>query len=406
MTQADLAGEHFSKSYISQIEAGAVNPSLRALSIIAERLGVPVQELVQGGLTEDAETVLAQLDQAVEDGDADLALQLEEKVKESLHGTRSNDPRVLRLLAACAIWRGIHHEARELLVKAAEQPNLLPEDMARIWNSLASVYATEGDWASASLELERANQVVETTPVPLLLHLRVQTNHAIILSRLGQYGESQQRLEKVLTLAESKQTHYRIADILMTMGINHRQSGKPEQALAYYDAAIELCSVTSQQPILAAGLTNKAIALRHLGRHQEAVELLQRAIREYENLGERSAGELAESRLELALTYQALHEYERAYETVSKAIASLPASRVGNAYQIAFRSLFALRDVDRLARAAEAAVEHLRGAGLVRDEADIAAECGKLLLELNAPAQAAPLLVRSLDLMSKERHPE
>src|SRR5690606_37193014 len=41
LTQAELAGAEFSKSYISQLERGTVVPSLRALDVLAGRLGVP-----------------------------------------------------------------------------------------------------------------------------------------------------------------------------------------------------------------------------------------------------------------------------------------------------------------------------------------------------------------------------
>src|SRR5690625_2157286 len=40
MTQQELAGGVFSKSYVSQVERGAVEPSLRALKFLAARLGV------------------------------------------------------------------------------------------------------------------------------------------------------------------------------------------------------------------------------------------------------------------------------------------------------------------------------------------------------------------------------
>ncbi|HLS91040.1 MAG TPA: helix-turn-helix transcriptional regulator, partial [Limnochordia bacterium] len=48
LTQQDLAGDAFSKSYISQLERGSVIPSLRALDILAERLGVPTTFFIEG----------------------------------------------------------------------------------------------------------------------------------------------------------------------------------------------------------------------------------------------------------------------------------------------------------------------------------------------------------------------
>ena len=42
LTQQELAGDDFTKSFISQIEKNEANPSLKSLYIIAERLNKPV----------------------------------------------------------------------------------------------------------------------------------------------------------------------------------------------------------------------------------------------------------------------------------------------------------------------------------------------------------------------------
>src|SRR5207244_6959935 len=48
MTQAQLAAPEFSISYISAIERGKIRPSLKALSILARRLDVPLTFLLEG----------------------------------------------------------------------------------------------------------------------------------------------------------------------------------------------------------------------------------------------------------------------------------------------------------------------------------------------------------------------
>src|SRR5207302_8409001 len=45
-TQSQLALPEFSVSYISAIERGQIHPSLRALEILAQRLGLPSSELM------------------------------------------------------------------------------------------------------------------------------------------------------------------------------------------------------------------------------------------------------------------------------------------------------------------------------------------------------------------------
>jgi transcriptional regulator with XRE-family HTH domain len=46
MTQQDLAGEYFSKSYLSAVERGKMTPSLPALRLLAQRLEVPLAYLL------------------------------------------------------------------------------------------------------------------------------------------------------------------------------------------------------------------------------------------------------------------------------------------------------------------------------------------------------------------------
>src|SRR6266478_2836767 len=48
LTQAQLAAPEFSISYISAIERGKIRPSLKALSILAKRLDVPLTFLLEG----------------------------------------------------------------------------------------------------------------------------------------------------------------------------------------------------------------------------------------------------------------------------------------------------------------------------------------------------------------------
>lgn len=46
MTQAQLAGEDFTKGFVSQVENGKVRMSLRVAAIVAERLGVSLSVLL------------------------------------------------------------------------------------------------------------------------------------------------------------------------------------------------------------------------------------------------------------------------------------------------------------------------------------------------------------------------
>src|SRR5258708_13757114 len=54
-TQSQLAAPEFSISYISAIERGKIRPSLKALSVLARRLDVPLTFLLEGSPSDAAE---------------------------------------------------------------------------------------------------------------------------------------------------------------------------------------------------------------------------------------------------------------------------------------------------------------------------------------------------------------
>jgi len=49
LTQQQLAGERYTKAYISALETGQAKPSMAALNFIAERLSLPASHFVSDG---------------------------------------------------------------------------------------------------------------------------------------------------------------------------------------------------------------------------------------------------------------------------------------------------------------------------------------------------------------------
>ena len=82
LTQAELCGEEIARNLLSQIESGKVNPSLRTLRYLADRLEVPLSRLF---LTNEEQSTLAlyaaipQIRSAWEDKNFTLCLALCEK---------------------------------------------------------------------------------------------------------------------------------------------------------------------------------------------------------------------------------------------------------------------------------------------------------------------------------------
>src|SRR5437899_4616641 len=69
LTQTDLAGERFSKEYVSQIERGKTRPTRETIEWLAQRLGVNADFLQNGVSTDERsriETMLARAEALAE----------------------------------------------------------------------------------------------------------------------------------------------------------------------------------------------------------------------------------------------------------------------------------------------------------------------------------------------------
>src|SRR5438874_4073182 len=83
MTQAQLAAPEFSISYISAIERGKIRPSLKALSILAKRLDVPLTFLLEGRSEEHTSELQSR---------RDLVCRLLLEKKKIIRKTKINNP--------------------------------------------------------------------------------------------------------------------------------------------------------------------------------------------------------------------------------------------------------------------------------------------------------------------------
>src|SRR3954449_8783780 len=77
LTQTDLAGDRFSKEYISQIERGKTRPTAETVEWLALRLGVDAGFLASGVSADErskAEAILARADALLEEHEFDAAI--------------------------------------------------------------------------------------------------------------------------------------------------------------------------------------------------------------------------------------------------------------------------------------------------------------------------------------------
>src|SRR3954452_3370579 len=100
LTQTDLAGDRFSKEYISQIERGKTRPTAETIEWLALRLGVDAGFL-QSGVSADerskAEAILARADALLEEHKFDDAIREYTRALPAVLGTGAVELRVRSL---------------------------------------------------------------------------------------------------------------------------------------------------------------------------------------------------------------------------------------------------------------------------------------------------------------------
>jgi tetratricopeptide (TPR) repeat protein len=135
LTQAQLAAPEFSISYISAIERGKIRPSLKALSILARRLDVPLTFLLEGSPAGAAEARAVGYSPADSGPDQRIDVDL--------------------LQASVLIQQQAYIEAEELLVPI--QPDRITTDQVyRLYLMRGQVHLGAGEFQEAVVDLRAA----------------------------------------------------------------------------------------------------------------------------------------------------------------------------------------------------------------------------------------------------------
>src|SRR5919198_850574 len=142
LTQKEIAAPGVSGAYISRIEEGERNPSLRALRLLAQKLGVTLEHLETG------RDIPLELERDYQLATAELELRLGSEPAEpgqALRALATGDPRGPS---------GAHGEAIEQL-EAATAAGIRPRERTDVYEALASCYLAMGARTRGVALLER-----------------------------------------------------------------------------------------------------------------------------------------------------------------------------------------------------------------------------------------------------------
>jgi tetratricopeptide (TPR) repeat protein len=295
LTQAQLAAPEFSISYISAIERGKIRPSLKALSILAKRLDVPLTFLLEGSPAGAAEARAVGYSPA--DSGPDLRIDVDllqssvlvqqQKYEEAaellapIQPERITTDQVYRLF----VLRGqIHlglHEYQEAVVDLraavtqAEGLNDI-ESIERARNLLGKAYFSLYNYTLAMENHVRSNAAIEQGHIKdPIFALEVYSNLANDYFRHGDQEKAITFYHKALaTLEDMNRDSRSFGEKFMEIGQTYKSAGKLVMARDYITRSLALYEMRDEQRLF--GMTHQ-----HLGKTLEKQNDFDGAEKEY-----------------------------------------------------------------------------------------------------------------------------
>src|SRR3954468_1715548 len=311
LTQTDLAGERFSKEYVSQIERGKTRPTGETIEWLASRLGVDPSFLetgVSSSERERVESVVARAEAALESnsydevvaeidklgvalttvavpslefrsllaeswarmslGDVRAAIGLLDRARQLTEAPTFSDvarAEVLYRLGVCRYKLSSISTAIALFSEALDlsERSGLPADRLRSnalgWRSRC--YRRQRDWEAAREDVERALELAEG-----LNDRRTIAHHyfqaSLIAERTGHWVLARSYAERAKTQYEELADQANVGKLLNNLGGLNFQLGKPQEAIRHLkDAYRVLLDVGSEAD---AGYVVSSLAQVHL----------------------------------------------------------------------------------------------------------------------------------------------
>lgn len=284
MTQAQLAGDRYTKAYISALETGISRPSMVALNYVADRLGLPASHFLGEG---HPTWTRLEVDMRLAAGDWSGAA---DGYAVLLDGDLGDVARA-EVLRGLAEAKARQDHGREAIAAASEAARLFAglgrrsdEALARYWLAYGT-YLTDNE-ADARGQLQALlAQVRDGLQVEPEFEMRVLTALAAVESRVGAHERSLGYLEEARGLADDLDDRRR-ATFLFNLAISYRETGDVEAAIRVGQQGLALYRAAGA-PFESATIENDlALAYLAMGNLERATEMASEAHQQFEAAGD------------------------------------------------------------------------------------------------------------------------
>jgi tetratricopeptide (TPR) repeat protein len=405
LSQRDLSSPGVSYAYISRIEAGARRPSVKALRMLAQKLGVTAEYLETGseiGASEARELRLAELELRLRlDGDAsreELAQLLAEANADADTPVAARAHIALGLIAG---EEGRHGEAIQHLERALRADVVNAATRPDVYLALGQTYAAAGSPSRAVEVLERGlAELRELAPDDRPTRIRFSTYLSYALTDLGELTRARAIVSEALYDSEEVSDPYTRVRLYWSLGRISGEQANARAALESFRRAIALLEATDDTLHLArAHMACAEAALSAGDGGDAAAPYLANAER---LLGPRAASkDMAMLRRLQAMAATTLHAYERAEDLAQQALefaVELP-NEAGTAWWAIAQARAGAGD-PAADTAFREAIELLHVNGSIRDYANVLRAYGRYLREVGREREALDVFERAANVAS------
>lgn len=406
LSQRDIASKGVSFTYVSRIESGQRQPSVKALRMVAAKLGVSAEYLETG------QELRAESEWELRLGEAELELRLDDPAAAELRfvsllqdartsGDGAVSQRAQIGLALAAFRQGRHEECVAMLERALAQGRPPVAERPDLYTVLGRAYAAVGETLGAVALFGRClDEIGGAQVVDPVLYVRFASYLSYALMDVGDSVRAHEVLAEALRRADGIEERTTLIRLYWSLSRFYALEGPPARALDYIRRAIALLEVTEDRFYLARAheacatiLLDQASAAE-ASSHLEVAERLFRELAEPAQLGSVKAewarlalhgGDLDGAR---AAALEALDLLERGSEPIE----------VGRAWHTLADVFEHVDDLDLAERAHRTAIETLARQGAPKHLGEAYRGLGKFLRAQGREGEALDAFERAADL--------
>ena len=327
LTQTELAGERFSKEYVSQIERGKTRPTEATMEWLARRLGVDPGFLSTGIASDErarVEVMLARGEALTE------ARRFEESAAEfrgarevgAASGAPELQVRALSGEAWALVEQGEVREAIPLLARArdlAEGAAFSDVDRADVLFRLGVCRYKLSSISTALALLTEALELAERSGLPCdLLRSEILSWRSRCYRRQRDIEAAREDVERALELAQALGDHATMANVYVQASLVAERSGHWLQARTYAERAKTYYEELKDERNVAGLLNNLGGLNLMLGKPEQAIEYLKRSFGVA--LDADSTEDAAQAAGSLATVHLQVGDYEQAEQLARHAL--------------------------------------------------------------------------------------